>query len=349
MRVRPSAGDGTVLGMSLLFQASDEPVASRMEYWRHVLAETLVPLDPIDVPDRLVAAEVGAVRVGELLARQPGGARRTARHVRRAAPELYKFDVLVDGGGVVAQDGREARLRRGDLTLVDLARPARWVMSPARIVAVMFPRALLPLRAEEVARLTAVPIPGDQGTGALVSTLARQVAGTLDDYDAAERVRLGTAIVDLLTVALAARLDRGRSVQPDTYQRALLLRVHAFIEQRLGDPRLSPATVAAAHHISVRYLYKLFEQEQASVAGWIRQRRLERCRHDLLDPAQRSRPVSAIAARWGMLNAAHFSRSFRAAYGVPPVEYRQISSHPADGTAALEPPPQATATEPAVS
>jgi AraC-like DNA-binding protein len=322
--------------MSVVFQASDEPVGSRTEYWRHVLAETLVPLDPVDVPDRLVAAEVGAVRVGELLARKPGGARRTARHVRRSAPELYKFDVLVDGDGVVAQDGREARLRRGDLTFVDLARPARWRMSPARIVAVIFPRALLPLRADEVARLTAVGIPGDRGTGALISTLARQVAGNLDDYDAAEGARLGTLIVDLLTVALAARLDRGRSVQPDTYQRALLLRVHAFIEQRLGDPRLSPGTVAAAHHISVRYLYKLFEQEPTGVAGWIRQRRLERCRRDLLDPALRSRPVSAIAARWGITNAAHFSRSFRAAYGVPPVEYRQISMHRADGRPTLD-------------
>jgi len=214
------------------------------------------------------------------------------------------------------------------------------------MVAVMFPRALLPLRPDEVAQLTAVRIPGDQGTAALVSSLARQAAGRLDDYDPAEGARLGTAMVDLLTVALAARLDRDRSVEPDTYQRALLLCVHAFIEQRLGDPRLSPATVAAAHHVSVPYLYKLFETEQTGVAGWIRRRRLERCRRDLLDPALRSRPVSAIAARWGMLNAAHFSRSFRAAYGVPPVEYRQLTTHRAGGRAALERPPQATAREP---
>jgi len=85
---------------------------------------------PLDVPDRLVATEVGAVRVGELLASKPGGARRTARHVRRAAPELYKVDVLAHGGGVIAQDGREARLGRGDLSFVDLSRLARWTMSP---------------------------------------------------------------------------------------------------------------------------------------------------------------------------------------------------------------------------
>lgn len=32
--------------------------------------------------------------------------------------------------------------------------------------------------------------------------------------------------------------------------------------------------------------------------------------------------MSAIAARWGLVDAAHFSRLFRAAYGLPPTEYR---------------------------
>jgi AraC-like DNA-binding protein len=61
------------------------------------------------------------------------------------------------------------------------------------------------------------------------------------------------------------------------------------------------------------------------VAGWVRQRRLERCRRDLLDPASAARPVSAVAARWGLVNAAHFSRAFRAAYGLSPVEYRAMA------------------------
>lgn len=34
--------------------------------------------------------------------------------------------------------------------------------------------------------------------------------------------------------------------------------------------------------------------------------------------------MSAIAARWGLTNAAHVSRAFRAAYGVSPVEYRRL-------------------------
>lgn len=136
--------------------------------------------------------------------------------------------------------------------------------------------------------------------------------------------RVGTAALDLLTVALAGRLDRHRQVPDDVSKRALVLRVHAFVEDQLADPELTPRTVAAAHHVSLRSLYKLFEGEPTSVAGLIRQRRLERCRRDLLNPSLGDVPVSAIAARRGLTNAAHFSRAFRATYGASPVEYRRL-------------------------
>lgn len=140
--------------------------------------------------------------------------------------------------------------------------------------------------------------------------------------------RLGTAVLDLLTAGMAARLDRTRAVAPETRHRALLVRIRASIEQRLGDPDLTPGKLAAAHHISVRYLHKLFATQETTLAGWIRWRRLERCRRDLLDPNQVTRPVRAIAARWGILNATHFSRVFRAAYGVSPGEYRRVHLPP---------------------
>jgi AraC-like DNA-binding protein len=115
-----------------------------------------------------------------------------------------------------------------------------------------------------------------------------------------------------------------RKLPGETRRRALLLQVHAFIEARLGDPALSPSGVAAANYISVRYLHKLFETEQTTVADWIRRRRLERCRRDLLDPALAGRSVDAIGQDWGLTDAAHFSRVFKRRFGVPPAEYRRL-------------------------
>jgi AraC-like DNA-binding protein len=133
---------------------------------------------------------------------------------------------------------------------------------------------------------------------------------------------LPAVVLDVVTVALAERMGAPAAVQ-DVRRDGLVGRIHAFIESHLGDPDLTPAGVAAAHHISLRYLQKLFEPESHGVAGVIRQRRLERCRDDLLDPAQCERPVAGIAARWGFSSAAHFSRVFREAYGLPPAAFRR--------------------------
>jgi AraC-like DNA-binding protein len=83
--------------------------------------------------------------------------------------------------------------------------------------------------------------------------------------------------------------------------------------------------IAAAHQISTRYLHKIFHDQGLTVAGWIRQRRLERCHRDLADPVLRSHPIHAIATRWGFSDSAHFSRLFRAAYGTSPRDYRHLA------------------------
>jgi AraC-like DNA-binding protein len=145
----------------------------------------------------------------------------------------------------------------------------------------------------------------------------------IDTYQPASAARLSTVVVDLLTAAIAERIDAVGSLPVESRERTLLLRIHGFVEEHLGEPDLGPAVIAAAHHVSVRQLHRLFESQQTTVAGWIRHRRLERCRRDLADPAQHVVPVSAVASRWGLPDSAHFSRLFRRTYGLPPAEYRR--------------------------
>ena len=59
------------------------------------------------------------------------------------------------------------------------------------------------------------------------------------------------------------------------------------------------------------------------MCDFIRSARLDRCRRDLLDPAFADQPISAIASRWGLPSAPHFSRLFRQAYGCSPREFRR--------------------------
>jgi AraC-like DNA-binding protein len=277
------------------------------------------------------AGRVGPVDISTLASGPPHEVFRTRKLIRASDPEQFKIHVMVRGRAVWAQADREAELTPNDFTLVDLSRPCQGADRDDvhECVVVMFPHTALPLRHDELARLTAVPVSGREGLGATISSLARHLGRHVGGYGSTDGARLGTALMDLLTVALAERLDRVAAIAPDTRRRALLSSVQSFIEHRLGDPKLSPSTIAAAHHISLRYLHKLFEGHEATVGGWIRARRLDRCRRDLHDPALSDWPVSAIAARWGLMDATHFSRVFRAAYGLPPSEYR-ASTRPSD-------------------
>jgi AraC-like DNA-binding protein len=318
--------------MGVLIRVEDVPPRSRLDYFRHVVADTFVPFDlqidaDHDLRAQILTGHVGTVQVSKVSA-PPLGAFRTAKLIRASDPELFKLEVPVGGRTVFAQGDREAALSPGDFTLLDLSRPCQLVDRGGehRMVAVKLPHAALPLRHDELSRLTAVPMSGQDGLGTAISSLARHMARHLADPDQTAGVRLAAALTDLLIVALAERVDRSGTVAPATRRRALLASVQAFIDQRLADPGLSPSVIAAAHYISLRALYTLFESERMSVAGWIRERRLERCRRDLADPALADRSVTAIATRWGLTDPAHFSRAFRAAYGLPPAEYRRAAN-----------------------
>jgi AraC-like DNA-binding protein len=99
-------------------------------------------------------------------------------------------------------------------------------------------------------------------------------------------------------------------------------RIRAHIDAELASPDLGPASIAARHFISVRHLHALFHEQGTTVSTWIRTRRLERCRRDLADPLLAPVPVAAIGAKWGFVDPAHFSRSFKTAFASAPSEYR---------------------------
>jgi AraC-like DNA-binding protein len=308
----------------------DLPAWQRFDFWKAALAQAFVPLEvtrPGGGPDfrgRLDGFDLGALRVYEVRA-EPHTALRTRRLAATAPSGCYKLGLLLRGSAVLIQDGREATLTAGDFALYDTDRPYTLGFAcEHRMVILVFPRDLLGLPEERVSRLTATRLPGPQpGLARLLPSFLTQVADMTDQVSGLAAARLSGNVLDLLTTVLAERLDRG-AADADGVHRALMLQITAFIEEHLGSPDLSPQLIAAAHHISLRQLHKLFHDTGTgtTVGGWIRQRRLERCGRDLRDPDLADRPVAAIGARWGYPDPAHFSRLFKSAYGVGPRDYR---------------------------
>jgi AraC-like DNA-binding protein len=319
--------------MSTLIRTDEVPAADRLDFVQQITASTWVPMEcrseyHRDYQGTFRASGLGPMQV-VVLNIMPITVRRTPAMISQADPDMLKlFLVCERGSSVVAQGGQHARLSAAEFAVYDTRQPYEVACGvdldqPTRVMTFMFPPSLLPVSRSQIRRLTATRIPASAGLGDLTAQFLLQLARNVDHYSPAEAARLSTAALEVLATRLAHELDARNWGSPQARRHAMLTTVQAFIHQHLGDPQLSPAAIAAAHHISLRSLHLLFHEEGLTVAGWIRQRRLERCRRDLSDPALASRPVAAIAARWGFSSAADFSRAFRAMHGMPPAEYRR--------------------------
>ena len=320
--------------MSTLIRTDQVSAADRLDFVREMTAATWVPMDcraigaPSDYVEEFRASGLGAMQV-VVMDIMPITVCRTPELISQADPDMLKM-VLVCGGNscVIDQDGRQASVSTGEFAIYDTRRPYEVACGvggpqPTQMMTFMFPPSLLPLSRSQLRQLVAVRFQASAGLGDLTAQFLLQLARNVDHYSPAEAARLSTAALEVLATRLARELDLHDWGRPEARRHALLTTVQAFIQRHLGDPRLSPAMIAAAHHISLRSLHQLFHDEGLTVAGWIRRRRLECCRRDLSDPALAPRPVAAIAARWGFTSPGDFSRTFRAVHGLPPAEYRR--------------------------
>lgn len=185
----------------------------------------------------------------------------------------------------------------------------------------MFPCDALALPADYVGQLAAVRMAGSAGLSGIVGQFIRQLSENLDVLSGPSGSRLAANALDLVSTMLHAEMD----IAPDRMkpQALLAVSIREYIDANLSDPLLSPATIAAAHFISTRHLHNVFHESGTTVASWIRSQRLEGARRDLRDPLHAGKSVGAVAAHWGFLDAAHFSRTFRDAFGVPPSDWRR--------------------------
>ncbi|CAH0257651.1 helix-turn-helix domain-containing protein [Microbacterium foliorum] len=300
-------------------------VARNISEFRAAVSESFVPLQvSTSGADHfrgvIRGASVDEVHVNEV---------RATSHVVERTPELiarsdrsyFKLSLMLAGTGMLIQDDREAVLHPGDLAVYDTDRPYSLVFDDDfRTMVVMFPKHLISLPADMVGQLTAVRISGQGGLGGMVVPYLTQLAGNLDQLAGTTGARLAHSALDLVTTVFTRELGLdGVSADP---HRALVQRIRSYIDRNLASTDLGPASIAAAHFISTRHLHGLFQEQGVTVSTWIRTRRLEQCRRDLLDPMLADRPVAAVAARWGFVDAAHFSRAFKTAFGISPSEYR---------------------------
>lgn len=130
----------------------------------------------------------------------------------------------------------------------------------------------------------------------------------------------GEAFEDALIPLIKPTILYPQSANPNQLKH----KIERFIIEHLNQPSLSPKIIAEHLGISLRHLYRLFEEQQ-SVHTYIQQKRLEKIAFELKDQKNKHLSITEIAGRWGFADSSHFCKIFKKNYLLTPKKYRDQS------------------------
>jgi len=304
----------------------DLPAGERVPRWRRLVAEHLGPVEVEFGREETVRGEMRIGRLGTLplvsFYSTPFTVRRAATPVART--EAYAVTLQLSGTIQVEQNGRRAVLAPGDYCLYDTVLPyAVESRGDSESLILMLPYGAVDIAASRVRDRACIPLRNLSAASAVAGSFLQAAGYALHDNGGLGDRRVSDSFTSLFCAAIAEDyVDSWEGAQPPSSTSVMVDRIKAYVFAHLADEDLSPATVAAAHHVSVRYLHKAFSRESTTVMEFIRASRLEECARDLADARLASQPVGSIGSAHGLPDASTFSRLFRAAYGVSPREYR---------------------------
>lgn len=163
-----------------------------------------------------------------------------------------------------------------------------------------------------------------RGSGAL-KLLKAYLSAVLKDDEVLEVPDLQrlfvTHVHDLAALALGATRDATFVAEGRGVRAARLQAIKDDIRANLGS-ELTVSATAARHHMTPRYLHRLFEEESVTYSQYVIAQRLARVHRMLTDPRFAASNISSLAYDAGFGDLSHFNRLFRQRYHATPSDVR---------------------------
>lgn len=235
--------------------------------------------------------------------------------------DLIKLHLQHRGFSETWQQGTCTSLATGDLALCDTRSPFSVnVSNRSDLLMLELPSTML----DKTARMSLHPGMSVPSQLPAVKRLRQFTLSLLLEYqhgdvDAEEDETLARILVDLANLALRGNHDAERRTVDSEYRRII-----EWINARLTDPALSPALIAAATGYPMRTLQSLFARNGTTPREYIVQRRLDRAKALLTDPAC-TLSVGDVAFEVGFNDSNYFARRFRQYFGKTPSTSRYRS------------------------
>lgn len=270
----------------------------------------------------LARAEVGPLTITRYRSQARTDSYRSSQHIRRNRSDVHSIWFVVHGAIQLTQNGRETVLDTKDFAITSAMAPFRMRALPGpdgyfESYLIRVPSHVLAEYIENADNICALAFPRT-GAAHLSLTIFTSLFEQMDGVprDLCDRVTQD-ALSAIGTVVAAEREPKPEALV-DQRLRAVLDHIHCH----MSDANLSAAHVAAACRMSVRYLHHLFTHHDHTFQEHVRHVRLKRARELLESEKARSMLIAEIGYLVGFQSDAHFSRSFRAKFGLSPTDVR---------------------------
>ncbi|MCJ2125235.1 helix-turn-helix domain-containing protein [Methylobacterium sp. J-077] len=309
---------------SILEMGGDEPGLHQAASWR----EAVAPFWDFSIRQEDIADFRGRSQVRHLgnavLCRASASSLRFERPralVARMGVDHILAHVRVSGRSRIAIDGSERDCGPGDICLFDLSRPLAARSTDYRALTLVLPRPLFGAEAGDLDALHGTVLQGATPFGRLLADHLRALSAHADGFSERE-ARAAAAAAATLIAAAVPRLSGGDRTGQAPERAPLLVAMRRVIEAELATPGLTAEALCGRFGVSRSALYRLFAP-MGGVAGYIRQRRLDRAYQELARAGEgRPARISEVAYRWHFETPAHFTQAFRDAFGCPPRDVR---------------------------
>ncbi|NIB43666.1 helix-turn-helix domain-containing protein [Pseudomaricurvus alkylphenolicus] len=310
------------------FDTSAFRAGQQFEHWNSVVADAYFSLS-LQTGERHHERFCGSLDGGELghvtvtrLQSDPVSYHRERFHISGENTDYFLVTIPEWGQVHFEQNGKIVDCGPGDFILEGSADPYCFsYQQQARMNVIRVPGAMLRDRIQNADDFCASRFLGRQAGCSLFMEYLQSLIKLSPDLPEGSRFKLSEQLIDLLAMSMETS-GEALPCADSASQDAHLHRIYNFINRQLDNPDLNTALIAEHCGISTRYLHQLFKPTGHTVAGWIKERRLKQCYDALSDPRRSIRSIAELAYRWGFSDQAHFSRSFKARYDMPPGQVR---------------------------
>lgn len=312
------------------FDVRSKPPQRQLLAWRDRVGHVIDVVPSLSEIDKPFQAEIDRYQVGPLvftdcrsdrMVLERSQARISTDRIRDVA-----FHVFLEGGAenitLRATPPKSAPAPAATILALDLNQPVKMQRNACRVLTLFVPNEMVQAEFPDAEAIHGRAIQGTtpltrlitNHLGALSQNIAQMSADAAD-----EAIRSGAQMLIALFGKQALLSGNARAAG----RAAMFGQARRYIQANRHDAALSPESVVNALGLPRQTLYRLFQHE-GGVGAYIRHLRLRHAADELTRTPHTA--VTSIAYELGFKSATDFTRAFRRAYGMTPVDFRKLTA-----------------------